>query len=99
MRYLQLAALTLLCTVVMSMCLMVNEAPIRRPRSGPGLQETPLTLPPALERQLLELRERQGSAAPLPSSSTPEPAAPRNLPPALEQLRLLELGAKSMILY
>jgi hypothetical protein len=83
----------------MSMCLMVNEAPPRQPSSGPGFQQTPLALPRALEQQLLELRDQEDFSAPLPSSSTPEPTVPRDLPPALEQLRLLELGARNMILY
>jgi len=91
--------LTLLCTVVMSMCMMVYEAPIRQPRSGPGLQQTPLALPRALEQQLLDLRDQEDFSAPRPASSTPEPTVPRDLPPALEELRLLELGVKRMILY
>jgi hypothetical protein len=99
MRHLQLAALTLLCTVVMSMCLMVNEAPPRQPASGPGFQQTPPALPRALEQQLLELRDQEDFSAPLPSSSSPESTVQPDLPPALEQLRLLELGARNMILY
>jgi hypothetical protein len=35
----------------------------------------------------------------MPSSGSPEPTVPRDLPPALEQLRLLELGVRNMILY
>lgn len=99
MRYLQLAALTLLCTMVMSMCLMVDRAPTRQPRNSPLSKQNPVALPPAVERQPLELRERQGSSAQPPSSSSPEPTVPRDLPAALEQLRLLELGARNMLLY
>jgi hypothetical protein len=99
MRYLQLAALTLLCTVVMSMCLMVNRAPTDEPWKSPFPRRIPGALPPEFERHLLEFREREGSDAPMPSSGSPEPTVPRDLPPALEQLRLLELGVRNMILY
>jgi hypothetical protein len=99
MRYLQLVALTLLCTVVMSMCLMVNEAPTRPSGGGSDLKEVPLAFPPEFEQQLRKLRAREVETTPLPPSSTPEPVDPPHLPPALRQLRLLEVGARNMILY
>lgn len=99
MRYLQLTALTLLFTVLMSMCLMVDRAPTRQRWNGHTPEQNPGALPPALERQLFELREREGSSAPLPASSIPVPTVPRELPAALEQLRLLEIGARNMLLY
>ncbi len=46
MRYLQLVALTLLGTVVMSMCLMVNEAPTRKSGGGSLVPENPGALTP-----------------------------------------------------
>jgi hypothetical protein len=98
MRYLQLVALTLLGTVVMSMCLMVNEAPTRQ-SEGPLVPKNPAALPPELEQQLRKLRAREVEATPLPPSSMPEPVDPPHLPPALKQLRLLEIGARNMILY
>lgn len=99
MRYLQLVALTLLCTVVMSMCLMVNEAPNRQSGSGSLLPENRGALPPEFEQQLRKLRAREVETTPLPPSSMPEPVDPPHLPPALQQLRLLEVGARNMILY
>ena len=48
MRYLQLVALTLLGTVVMSMCLMVTEAPTRQ-SEGSLVPKNPAALPPELE--------------------------------------------------
>jgi hypothetical protein len=98
-RYLQLVALTLLGTVVMSMCLMVNEAPTRQSGSGSQRPENPGALPPDLEQQLRKLRAREIETTPLPRSSMPEPVDPPHLPPALQQLRLLEVGARNMILY
>ena len=99
MRYLQLVALTLLGTVVMSMCLMVNEAPTRKSGGGSLVPENPGALPPELEQQLRKLRAREVETTPLPPSSMPEPVDPPHLPPALQQLRLLEVGARNMILY
>ena len=98
MRYLQLVALTLLGTVVMSMCLMVNEAPTRQSESS-LVPKNPAALPPELEQQLRKVRAREVDTTPLPPSSMPEPGDPPHLPPALKQLRLLEVGARNMILY
>jgi len=49
--------------------------------------------------QLRKLRAREIETTPLPPSSLPEPVDPPHLPPALQQLRLLEVGARNMILY
>ena len=98
MRYLQLTALMLVGTVAVSVCLLVNDAPARRSRNQPVPKETPLVLPSSLERTLLELKNQAGEAETLPSYP-PDPNVPGGLPPALEQLRQLELGARSMLLY
>jgi hypothetical protein len=97
MRYLQLVALTLLGTVVMSMCLMVTEAPTRQSK-GSNVPKNPAALPPELEQQLRKLLTREVETTPLPPSSMPD-VDPPHLPPALKQLRLLEEGARNMILY
>jgi hypothetical protein len=100
MRYLQLAALMLVGTVAVSVCLLVNDAPARRSRNQQVPDETPPLLPSSssLERTLLELKDPAGEAETLPSYPS-DPNVPSGLPPALEQLRQLELGARSMLLY
>lgn len=98
MRYLQLAALMLVGTVAVSVCLLVNDAPARRSRNQQVPNETPLLLPSSLERTLLELKDPAGEAETLPSYPS-DPNVPSGLPPALEELRQLELGARSMLLY
>ena len=98
MRYLQLAALMLVGTVAVSVCLLVNDAPARRSRNQHVPNETPLLLPSSFERTLLELKDPAGEAETLPSYQS-DPNVPSGLPPALEELRQLELGARSMLLY
>jgi hypothetical protein len=100
MRYLQLAALMLVGTVAVSVCLLVNDAPARRSRNQQVPNETPLLLPSSssLEQTLLELKDPAGVAETLPSYPS-DPNVPSGLPPALEQLRQLELGARRMLLY
>jgi hypothetical protein len=98
MRYLQLTALMLVGTVAVSVCLLVNGAPARRSRNQPVPKETPLLLPSSLERTLLELNDSADEAETLPSYPS-HPNVPSGLPPALEELRQLELGARSMLLY
>jgi hypothetical protein len=98
MRYLQLAALMLVGTVAVSVCLLVNDAPARRSRNKQVPNETPLLLPSSLERTLLELKDPAGEAETLPSYPS-DANVPSGLPPALEELRRLELGARSMLLY
>ena len=98
MRYLQLTALMLVGTVAVSVCLLVNDAPARRSRNQQVPQE--LVLPSSLEPTLNELRNQAGAGEgeTLPSYP-PDPNVPGGLPPALEQLRQLELGARNMLLY
>ena len=91
MRYLQLTALTLLCTIVMSMCLMVRDDSHRQPAPRP--------VPPILEQRLLELTTHDSTPPLQPPPSIPEHSTPHHMPPALEQMRLLELGARNMLLY
>ena len=98
MRYLQLTALMLVGTVAVSVCLLVNDTPARRPRTQSVPKEAPLVLPPSLEPTLLERKNQTGEGETLPSYP-PDPNVPGRLPPALEQLRQLELGARSMLLY
>lgn len=98
MRYLQLTALMLVGTVAVSVCLLVNDAPARRSRNQPVPKETPLLLPSSLERTLLELNDSADEAETLPSYPS-DPNVPSGLPRALEELRQLELGARSMLLY
>ena len=98
MRYLQLTALMLVGTVAVSVCLLVNDAPARRSRNQQVPQETPLVLPPSLERTLHELKDPADETETLPSYPS-DPNVPSGLPPALEELRQLELGARSMLLW
>jgi hypothetical protein len=98
MRYLPLTAFVLVGTVAVSVCLLVNDAPARRSRNQPVAKETPLLLPSSLERTLLELRNPAGEAETLPSYP-PDQSVPSGLPPAVEELRQLELGARNMLLY
>ena len=91
MRYLQLTALTLLCTVVVSMCLRISEVPPPRPASR--------FLPADLERPLLDPRKGVSEPAFHVPDRPPEPVPARDLPPALDELRQLELRARSMLLY
>ena len=98
MRYLQLTALLLVGTVAVSVCLLVNGAPARRSSNQPVSREAPLVLPSSLERMLRDHRNAAIEQETLPSYP-PDPNVPSALPPALEQLRQLELGARSMLLY
>jgi hypothetical protein len=98
MRYLQLTALMLVGTVAVSVCLLVTDAPARRSMNQQVPQETPLVMPSSLERTLLELRNPAGEADTLPSYP-PDQSVPSGLPPAVEELRQLELGARNMLLY
>jgi hypothetical protein len=98
MRYLQLTALMLVGAVAVSVCLLVNDAPARRSRNQPDAKDTPLVLPSSLERRLFELKDAAGEAETLPSYP-PDSSVPSGLPAALEELRQLELGARSMLLY
>jgi len=92
-RYLKLTVLTLLSTVVVSMCLrLVNDPGSQRAQRG-VLDER------ALDRVLLDLRTRESAPAYHVPDPAPQLAAPRDLPPAIEQLRRLEIEARSMILY
>jgi hypothetical protein len=97
MRYLQLTALMLVGTVAVSVCLLVNDAPARR-SNQPDSKDRPLVLPSSLERTLFELKDSAGEAETLPSYRF-DSSVPSGLPPALEELRQLELGARSMLLY
>ncbi len=85
-------------TVAVSVCLLVNDAPVPRSRNQPVPKDSPLVLPSSLERTLLELKDGTGRTETLPSYPS-DPNVPSGLPPALEQLRQLELGARSMLLY
>jgi hypothetical protein len=98
MRYLQLTALLLVGTVAVSVCLLVNGAPVSLSTNQPASQETPLVLPSSLERLFRDQRNAASEEETLPSYP-PDPNVPSGLPPALEQLRQLELGARSMLLY
>ena len=98
MRYLQLTAVMLVGTVAVSVCLLVRDGPARRSRNQPVPKETPLVQPSSLERTLIELKNQAGEAETLPSYPS-EQNVPSGLPPALEQLRQLELGARNMLLY
>ena len=68
-------------------------------QEGSLVPKNPAALPPELEQQLRKVRAREVDTTPLPPSSMPEPGDPPHLPPALKQLRLLEVGARNMILY
>jgi hypothetical protein len=92
-RYLRLTVLTLLSTVVVSMCFrLVNDPGSQRAQRGVLDQQ-------ALDRVLNDPRIRESAPAYHVPNPPPEIAPPRDLPPAIEQLRMLEIEARSMILY
>jgi len=91
-RYLKLTVLTLLSTVVACMCLrLVNDPDSQRAQRGVLDERT-------LDRVLLDRRAAEGAPAYHVPDTPPQPP-PRDLPPAIEELRMLEIGARSMILY
>ena len=97
MRYLQLTALMLVGTVAVSVCLLVNDAPARRSKSTRPQRNA--ALPAIVARaQVVRAKDSAGEAETLPSYPS-DSSVPSGLPPALEQLRQLELGARSMLLW
>jgi hypothetical protein len=52
-----------------------------------------------LDRVVPDFRTREGAPAYRVPDTAPELTTPHKLPPAIEELRRLEWGARSMILY
>jgi hypothetical protein len=91
-RYLKLTALTLISTVVVSMCFrLVNDPDWPRGHRGVFDQR-------ALDRVQPDPRTSEGAPAYHVPDTAPPPA-PHDLPPGIKELRMLEIGARSMILY
>jgi hypothetical protein len=90
----KLTVLTLLCTVVVSMCLRVVDAPASRPAPREVLDQQHLGRLP-LGRETRD--SVPGYHVPV---TAPEPTSPRHIPPAIQELHMLEVGVRSgMILY
>lgn len=93
MRYLKLTVLTLLSTVVVSVCFRLVNDPGFPPGQRGVLDQRPLDGVPH------DLRTREGAPAYRVPDTAPEVTTPRKLPPGIEELRMLEQRARSMILY